>query len=210
LAFSLGAFLYVAVECAVYVWMPTLVADYKGSATLLAAYGISLFFLLRAAGRFLGGFVLLRLPWSLVLCLFSGAILLCFVGSVLFGVEVAIVLLPLSGLFMSMLYPTINSKGISCFPKAQHGAVAGVILFFSCAAAALGPLAMGVVADLTGSIRAGFGLATVFAGLLFVLGVLNLIYKPAEKRLAELDRAEYAAPGSCALSPAGAGDGHIL
>ena len=30
---------------------------------------------------------------------------------------------------MSIMYPTLNSKGISCFPKSQHGAAAGVILF---------------------------------------------------------------------------------
>ena len=34
----------------------------------------------------------------------------------------AILLLPLSGLFMSVLYPTLNSKGISCFRKPEHGA----------------------------------------------------------------------------------------
>ena len=62
-------------------------------------------------------------------------------GSVAFGTEAAVFLLPLSGLFMSVLYPTINSKGISCFQKSQHGAVAGVILFFTCGGAAVGPQA---------------------------------------------------------------------
>jgi fucose permease len=49
---------------------------------------------------------------------------------------------------MSMIYPTLNSRGIGCFPKTEHGAVAGVILFFTCATAAVGPLAMGVVSDI--------------------------------------------------------------
>ena len=52
------------------------------------------------------------------------------------GPEPAVYLLPLSGLFMSIIYPTLNSKGISCFPRSQHGAVAGVILFFTALAAA--------------------------------------------------------------------------
>ena len=47
----------------------------------------------------------------------------------------AVYLLPFSGLFMSVIYPTVNSKGISCFRKTEHGAVAGVILFFTCGAA---------------------------------------------------------------------------
>ena len=64
LAFSLGAFLYVAVESAVYVWMPTLIAGYHGSGAWLAAYSISIFFLLRAAGRFLGSWMLNRFQWT--------------------------------------------------------------------------------------------------------------------------------------------------
>jgi fucose permease len=54
LAFSGGAFLYVAVEAAIYVWMPTLLTRYTGSAAALAAYSLSIFFLLRAGGRFEG------------------------------------------------------------------------------------------------------------------------------------------------------------
>ena len=60
LAFSAAAFLYVGVEAAIYVWMPTLLAGYQGRATWLAAYGISIFFALRAAGRFLGAWMLMR------------------------------------------------------------------------------------------------------------------------------------------------------
>jgi len=193
LAFSLGAFLYVAVECAVYVWMPTLVAGFvQGEGSWVAAYGISIFFGLRAAGRFLGGWVLARYSWTAVLALFTLAIFACFLGAVLGGVGVAIYLLPLSGLFMSMIYPTINSKGISCFPKRQHGAVAGVILFFSAGAAALGPLAMGALGDAGGSITWGFALATGFAALLFAGALLNWIYNPARALLDELERSEYA------------------
>jgi FHS family L-fucose permease-like MFS transporter len=191
LGFSLGIFLYVAAECAVYVWMPTLFADYTGSFTFWAAYALPVFFILRAAGRFLGAWVLARYNWTSVMALFSLAILLCFAGSIAGGLSYAIWLLPLSGLFMSMIYPTLNSKGISCFPKTEHGAVAGVILFFTCAAAAAGPLAMGAVSDMFGHTKYGFVLATLFAALLFAGLFLNRIYNPARKRLAELDSSEY-------------------
>jgi fucose permease len=187
LSFSLAAFLYVAVECAVYVWMPTLLADYRGGAAWLSAYALSIFFVLRAGGRFLGSLLLARLEWSAVCALNSLAILACFAGSVLGGVDLAVVLLPLSGLFMSVLYPTINSKGISCFPRAQHGAVAGIILFFSCGAAALGPLAMGAISDAFGHARYGFVLATVFAALLHVGLLFNWLHRPADARLAAVE-----------------------
>jgi fucose permease len=196
LGFSLGIFLYVAAECAVYVWMPTLFADYTGSFTFWAAYALPVFFILRAAGRFLGAWVLARYNWTSVMALFSLAILLCFAGSIAGGLSYAIWLLPLSGLFMSMIYPTLNSKGISCFPKTEHGAVAGVILFFTCTAAAAGPLAMGAVSDVFGHTKYGFVLAILFAALLFAGLLLNRIYNPARKRLAELDSSEYKEAGA--------------
>ena len=197
LAFSAGAFLYVGVEAAVYVWMPTLLAGYTGPAAALATYSISIFFLLRAAGRFLGAWMLTRFQWQSVLALFSGCILLCFVVSVARGVSWAVYLLPLSGLFMSVIYPTINSKGISCLPKSEHGAGAGVILFFTCASAVLAPLAIGAVSDAFGQIEYGFSLATGFAALLFIGALLNWLLNPTRTRLQELDASEYrqALPG---------------
>ena len=97
---------------------------------------------------------------------------------------------------MSMIYPTLNSKGISCFPKTEHGAVSGVILFFTCTAAALGPLAMGAISDAFGHPRYGFVLATFFAALLFAGLLLNWMYDPARERLSTLDSSEYRAAGS--------------
>lgn len=192
LGFSIGAFLYVAVECAVYVWMPTLIEKYEGNLIFVATYSLSIFFILRAVGRFIGVWLLARFNWLSILCVFSFLILLCFLGSVTGGIGIAVILLPLSGLFMSVIYPTINSKGISCFPKAKHGSVAGVILFFTAAGAALGPLAMGGVSDLFGrNAHYGFILATVFAAILFVGTLLNLIFNPTKARLQSLDESEY-------------------
>ncbi len=191
LAFSTGAFLYVGVEAAVYVWMPTLLAGYTGTATWLATYSISIFFLLRAAGRFLGAWMLTRFAWQAVLALFSGSILLCFVMSVAGGLEWAVYLLPLSGIFMSVVYPTINSKGISALPKSEHGAAAGVILFFTCVSAVLAPMAIGAVSDAFGQIRYGFWLATGLAAILFAGLLLNWLLNPMRAVLEQLDVTEY-------------------
>ena len=196
LAFSLGAFLYVTAETAIYVWMPTLLEGYSGPAVWLASYSLSVFFVLRVVGRFAGAWILTRFDWTSVLALFSGAILLCFLGTAAGGAEVAVYLLPLSGLFMSVIYPTINSKGLSCFPKSEHGAVAGVILFFTCVSAVLGPLAMGAVSDATGQPKYGFMLAAGFAALLFLGLLLNWILNPTRILLGKLDHAEYDPAGT--------------
>lgn len=191
LGFSFLIVMYVAAEVAIYVWMPTLLQAYTGGIDWLPVYALTIFFVLRAAGRFLGAWFLGRLPWGLALMLFGFAIFLCFGGALVAGVDSAAWLLPLSGLFMSIIYPTLNSKGISCFPKAQHGAAAGVILFFTAAAAALGPLAMGAVSDAWGDTRAGFVLATAFAFLLFAGLVVNWIFDPARQRLQHADVEDY-------------------
>jgi fucose permease len=191
ISFSIGAFLYVSVECAIYVWMPTLISEYKGSAVFIATYSLTIFFILRAVGRFLGSWVMAKFNWALVLSIFSFLILVCFIGSVVGGIGIAVILLPLSGLFMSVVYPTLNSKGISCFPKAKHGSVAGIILFFTAAGAALGPLAMGAVSDAFGHIKYGFILATIFAGLLFLAAIVNFVFNPTKQRLQKLDQSEY-------------------
>jgi fucose permease len=191
LAFSAGAFLYVSVEAAIYVWMPTLLARYTGSAATLAAYSLSIFFLLRAAGRFLGAWVLRHAGWQLVLAVFSGGILACFALTVLGGVTWGVFLLPLSGLFMSVMYPTINSKGISCVPKREHGAAAGVILFFTCVAAVVAPLMLGAAGDAFGDIIYGYWLASGFAVLLFCGAILNWTLNPTRAVLEQRDITEY-------------------
>jgi MFS transporter, DHA1 family, quinolone resistance protein len=175
--------LYVAVECAVYVWMPTYVRSYRGTASWLPLYGLTIFFMLRAVGRFLGIWLLRHLRWTAVLAACSVFILVCFVGSVAGGVRLGAWLLPASGLAMSVVYPTLNSKGISCFPKSEHGAAAGVLLFFTAAAAALGPLAMGAVSDAYGDVRFGFILATALALLMSIALLLNWLLDPARRRL---------------------------
>ena len=191
LMFSLGAFLYVAVESAIYVWMPTLFEGYHGLGEWIAFYSISIFFLLRAGGRFLGAWMLTKLAWSSALAVCSGAILACFGASIAGGVHWAVYALPLSGLFMSVIYPTVNSKGISCVPKSTHGAAAGVILFYTCLSAVLAPFAIGAISDAMGGPIYGFILATGFAALLFAGTLLNHFLDPTSAVLGRADQTEY-------------------
>jgi fucose permease len=171
--------------------MPTYLLAYGGSFAWLPAYALTLFFVLRAAGRFLGAWLLAHVSWTAALAIVGAAIFLCFLGSLSLGVDAAAWLLPLSGLFMSIVYPTLNSKGISCFPKLQHGAAAGVILFFTAVAAALGPLAMGAISDAYATTEAGFVLATVFAFLLLAGLAGNWLLDPFGRRLQASDRDDY-------------------
>ena len=187
LGFSLLVALYVAVEVAIYVWMPTYLAGYEGPNMWLQAWALTLFFVLRAVGRFVGAWLLDHVRWTVALVVMALMLFACFLGSLWGGLRVGVFLLPLSGLFMSIVYPTLNSKAISCFPKHRHGAAAGVILFFTALAAAAGPLAMAALSDARKDPSAGFQLATVFALLLLVGLVLNWWLDPARQRLLNAD-----------------------
>lgn len=191
IVFSAATMLYVSVETAIYVWMPTLLAGYHGSSAWLVAYALPVFFVLRAGGRFLGGWMLARLRWTTVLAICAIAILMCFAGALAGGQVAAALLLPLSGLFMSVIYPTLNSKGISGFPKAEHGAVAGVILFFTCVSAVAAPLAMGMASDAFGGPIYGLALACGLAAVLAMLAVANAVCTPFDERLAAFNEREY-------------------
>jgi len=73
LGFSTLIMLYVAVEVAIYVWMPTYLLGYHGTHTWLVAYALTIFFVLRAGGRFFGIWLLQRFHWGAVLMLLSFA-----------------------------------------------------------------------------------------------------------------------------------------
>lgn len=184
LGFSLAIALYVASEVAIFVWLPTLLASYQGQWGWVAANAITLFFVLRTVGRFLAEWLLTLCGWTLLLAWFSSAIFGCFAISMWGGVDYALWLMPVAGLFMSMMYPTLNSKGISCFARQHHGAAAGLILAFTALAAAVGPLLMGMVGDYFGDVRYGFYLASGFAFMLMLGLWWNHQRQPAAARLA--------------------------
>lgn len=183
MGFGACIFLYVGVETAVYVWMPSLLAADRADTLQSSAWALSVFFMLRAGGRFIGAWMLERLGWARGLAACALGVLACFAGALAGGLGSAAVLLPLSGLFMSVLYPTLNSKAISAFPLERHGAAAGFILFVTCLSAVLSPLAMGAVSDAFGGPRAGFGLATTLALALAGALVFVLIRTPSQSRL---------------------------
>jgi fucose permease len=191
--FGTALMLYVAAEAAIYVWAPTYLADYSGAWLWLAAYVVSIFFVLRAAGRFLGVWLLSRFDWASVIFVCSAAMAALFWVAVIGGREVAIFALPATGLFMSVLYPTINSTGISCYDKGRHGSIAGLLLFFTCISAVLAPLAMGALGEWLADSRYAILLGAVFATSLTLLCGWNKSREPFAALLAQRDADDYRA-----------------
>ena len=193
LGFSTLIMLYVAVEVAVYVWMPTYLQGYTGSAPWLATYALTIFFVLRAAGRFLGAWFLRKLSWSTVLAAFGAAILGCFAGSLYGGPDHAVYLLPLSGLFMSVALSDAELEGHQLFPALRAWRRRGRDLvlygFRRCGGAARDGRRQRRSRRHQVRVRARDGLRR----LLFVGLLINRVFDPAGARLASRDDSDYAA-----------------
>ena len=191
--FAAALMLYVGAEAAIYVWAPTYLGSYTGENAWLALYAVSVFFVLRAAGRFLGVWLLSRFDWTFVLLCCTLAVALLFWIAVVGGRELAIYALPVTGLFMSVQYPTINSTGISSFERGRHGSIAGLLLFFTCLSAVLAPFAMAIIGDRLGDSRYSMALGAVFATALLILSLWNWSRQPFAARLKERNRDDYGA-----------------
>ncbi|WP_420140113.1 MFS transporter [Sphingomonas sp.] len=191
--FGAALMLYVGAEAAIYVWVPTYLGAYHGPWLQVAAYAVSIFFVLRAVGRFLGVWLLSQWDWPIVLALCSSAMALLFWIAVVGGRGVAVFALPATGLFMSVLYPTLNSTGISCFKKSRHGSVAGLLLFVTCISAVATPLLMGLAGDWLGDIAYSIVAGALLATLLAALSLWNMARLPFAARLARRNQDDYAA-----------------
>lgn len=183
--------LCVATEMAVYVWAPVYFAGYQGANAAWAALVVSIFLLLRTAGRFAGAWLLSRFDWAAMLAMGSGAVVMLFALALIGGRPVAAFALPLTGLFLSVLYPTINSVGISGFDRGRHGSIAGILLFCTSTAMIVAPLAMAAVSERVGGTEYGMALGAAFSLLLAALCFWNFLKRPLAARLAERDRVDY-------------------
>jgi fucose permease len=173
---------YVAVELAVCVWLPTLLIE-LGVAATTAALALTVFFALRAAGRFAGIALLRRFRWPPVLALCGVLAFGCTLSGSVGDAGLALWSLPASGLFLALMYPTLNSHVISRFESRRQGAVAALTTFCSAAAAALGTAAIAAAGEAAGSLRRGFLVATVLAAVLALLLVWQAWRRPAFMRL---------------------------
>lgn len=193
LFFSAALMFYVGAEAAIYVWAPTFFMGYNGPGAVLAAYVVSIFFVLRAGGRFVGAWLLRRFDWSTTLLVSTLAMTALFWAALLGGRPVAVFALPATGLFMSVLYPTLNSTGISCFDRRKHGAAAGLLLFFTCVGAVVAPFAMAAVSDALADTSYSLAVGALFASALAAMCVWNWVRRPMAQRLSARDRDDYAA-----------------
>jgi fucose permease len=181
--FIISIFLYVLIEQSFQTWFPTFyTAIIKAPASMAVQAGAVLggAFMI---GRFLGGFILNKVKWIYLLsfCLVASAILIVLVlplsgnssteGLITWTNAPAVVyLMPLIGLFLAPVYPTINSTILSSLPKHMHSSMAGLIVVFSALGGTTGSI-------ITGNVFQKYDGATAFyLSLIPLTGILISIW----------------------------------
>lgn len=184
LIFAGAAFLYVLVEQGVGSWLPTFNSEVLGLSAALSVQGASIYAGALALGRLAASPIIRHIGWLKLLALCIGGVALVVLVVVpLAGkpagprIESWATLpwygyaVPLIGLFLAPIYPTIVSVILSALPRERHSAMTGLIIGFSALGGTTGSFITGRIFAALGGVTA-FGLVIVPAialGLLIVL-----------------------------------------
>ena len=183
LIFIISIFLYVLIEQSFQTWFPTFYTDIINAPASMAVQAGAVLGGAFMIGRFLGGFILNKVKWIYLLsfCLVASAILIILVlplsgnssteGLITWSNAPAVVyLMPLIGLFLAPVYPTINSTILSSLPKHMHSSMAGLIVVFSALGGTTGSI-------ITGNVFQKYDGATAFyLSLIPLTGILISIW----------------------------------
>jgi fucose permease len=194
--FVFSAFLYVLIEQGVGTWLPTFNAEVLHLPTAMSVQAASLFAAALAIGR-LGAGGLVRVAGGLPVLLGCIVGILAVVLIVMpivarssphpdmnwFNAPLATYAMPLIGLFLAPIYPTINSTILSSLPRERHAAMTGLIIVFSALGGTTGSL-------VTGRVFAALGGATAFKLVVVPALLLGLLLVLMHRMLGERPAAQ--------------------
>lgn len=186
LAFLVCAFLDVLVEQSINSWLPTFNREVLSLSATLAVQLASLYAVGLAVGRLAAGLLLRRIGWAWVVCIglvLSGLLMggvIAIIGPVRMGLGAGwrdlpftAYALPMVGLLLAPIYPTLCSAVLSALPPARHSAMTGLILISSALGGTIGSAITGrVFAALSGKI-AFLAIIPSMLGLLIAALVFN-------------------------------------
>jgi fucose permease len=160
---------YVAAEIGMGSWLVTFLQEIRNISVTGSAQALSLFFAMVMVGRLVGGFVVQRIGYlRSILFVTIGGILCLVVG--LFGPKETFFLLPITGLFLSIIFPTITAA-VSDTHTENGNTILGVLFTFAGLGGLIGPWLIGWGSDLFG-LQMGFSLNIVFMMILLISVVI--------------------------------------
>ncbi len=186
LIFVISVFLYVLIEQSFQTWTPTFYQDILQVPASMSIQAGGVLAGAFAIGRFGAGFALKKFHWIKVVsfCIIMSAVVVLItiplthnmentVGVTWFNAPFVVYLFPLMGVFLSPIYPAINSVILSSLPKHMHSSMSGLIVVFSALGGTTGSIITGHVFDwFDGQTAFYFSLIPMFL-LLISLQIFN-------------------------------------
>jgi fucose permease len=169
---------YVMIELGISSWIVDFLQKVRQQSVLQSTQALALYFGLMMLGRFVGSFLVDRLGYlKSVLVASLGATTCVLLG--LFGPPELAVLLPVSGFFLSIIFPTITASASDAHPE-NLNSVLGLLFTFAGLGGLLGPWLVGLASN-WGGISLGFGLNLVFGLLTAISALILMRLRPAVK-----------------------------
>jgi fucose permease len=163
--------LYVAIELGIASWIVEFLQKIQAQGVEESTRALSIFFGLMMVGRFVGSFFVEKLGYLKSILLASLCASAC-VALAIFGPSQFSFLLPVSGFFLSIIFPTITAAASDAH-KENVNTMLGLLFTFAGLGGVVGPWLVGIVSDL-GGLRFGFSLNLAF-GLLTAVAALVLL-----------------------------------
>jgi MFS transporter, FHS family, glucose/mannose:H+ symporter len=157
--FYAGIAFYVAAEIGMGSWLVTFLQDVRHFSVTGSTQALSLFFAMVMIGRLIGGFFVHKIGYVRSIFIMSIGGLLCIVAG-LFGPKEISFLLPVTGLFLSVIFPTFTAA-VSDTHTENTNTILGVLFTFAGVGGVIGPWFVGWGSDLFG-LQMGFSLNIVF------------------------------------------------
>ncbi len=165
--FFLGIFTYVGTEQGISFWMSKFLSNYHGfNPETIGANAVSYFWGLMTIGGVLGLILLKLLDSKIVLRWFTILAMISLAVGLFARDKLSLWAFPVSGFFLSVMYPVIVSLGLNSVSK-HHGSFAG-ILMTGIAGGAVVQILIGGISDLT-SLKTG--MMFLFITLGYILSI---------------------------------------
>jgi fucose permease len=152
--------LYVSVEVGMASWLVAFLQDERGASITASSQALSLFFAMLMVGRFFGGFLVHRVGYLRSVFLGALGALAC-ISAGLFGGARLSIMLPLTGFFFSIIFPTLTAA-VSDTQSRNINTILGLLFTFAGLGGLVGPWLVAWGSDLFG-LEVGFGINLLLA-----------------------------------------------
>jgi FHS family glucose/mannose:H+ symporter-like MFS transporter len=163
--FYIAIAFYVAAEIGIAAWLVTFLQQLHSASVTSSTQALSLFFAMVMIGRLVGGFFVHRIGYLRSILFMTIGGILCFIAG-LFGPKELSFLIPMTGFFLSIIFPTITAA-VSDTHSENINTILGVLYTFAGLGGVIGPWFVAWGSDLFG-LQTGFSFNILFMMVLLI------------------------------------------